>query len=139
MPNRFANATNPIFILVKEGRVEEVETFMGVHPFILINMDSLDDAKCPVCNSLFYDKDYGARGTCEVCEFSGEYEENIMTEAKEMYRIASISYAEGEAGYIELLEAQRTLTQTRNEYVNVLYNYQTALAALVKEVGGELP
>ncbi len=67
------------------------------------------------------------------------YEENILTEAEEMYRIASISYTEGEAGYIELLEAQRTLTQTRNEYVNVLYNYQTALAALVKEVGGELP
>jgi outer membrane protein TolC len=67
------------------------------------------------------------------------YEESILKESEEMYRIASVSYAEGQIGYIELLEAQRTLTGTRKDYVGVLYDYKVALSALIKEVGGELP
>ena len=67
------------------------------------------------------------------------FEENILAEADEMYRIASVSYSEGQADYMELLEAQRTLTGTRKQYIQVLYNYQVALAALVKEIGGNFP
>ena len=67
------------------------------------------------------------------------YEEHILKESEEMYRIASVSYTEGEADYIELLEAQRTLTGTRKDYIQVLYDFQVALAALIKEIGGKLP
>jgi len=67
------------------------------------------------------------------------YEGGILAEAEEMYRIANESYTEGEIGYIELLEAQRTLVSTRKEYAVSLYDYQVALSELVKAVGGRLP
>ncbi len=67
------------------------------------------------------------------------YEGGILAQAEEMYRIANESYTEGQIGYIELLEAQRTLISTRKEYAFSLYNYQVALSELIKAVGGKLP
>lgn len=66
------------------------------------------------------------------------FDEAVLKEAEEVYRIAGMSYSEGQAGYIELLEAQRTLTATRKEYVMLLYDYQAALSALLKSVNNEI-
>jgi len=67
------------------------------------------------------------------------YNENILKEAEEIYRIAYESYMEGQVGYIELLAAQHTLTDTRIEYITALYDFQVAYAALIRAVGGTLP
>jgi cobalt-zinc-cadmium efflux system outer membrane protein len=66
------------------------------------------------------------------------YTEKLLEEAEEVYRIASRSYEEGEASYLEVLEAQRTLRTTRTEYVQALLEYHSALADLELAVGGEL-
>jgi cobalt-zinc-cadmium efflux system outer membrane protein len=66
------------------------------------------------------------------------YTEKMLEEAEEVYRIASRSYEEGEASYLELLEAQRTLRTTRTEYVQALFEHQSTLADLEQAVGGEL-
>ena len=62
-----------------------------------------------------------------------------MLEAERTFEVASRSYAEGKATYLELLEAQRALTGVRKEYAEALFNHHTALAHLEKAVGGELP
>jgi outer membrane protein TolC len=67
------------------------------------------------------------------------FEQGVVSEADEIYRIAAESYREGAIGYIELLEAQRTLLDARKEYVNVLYEYQKSLAALIRAAGGSMP
>ena len=67
------------------------------------------------------------------------FQEQIVLEAERTFEVASRSYAEGKATYLELLEAQRALTGVRKEYAEALFNHHTALAHLEKAVGGELP
>jgi len=66
------------------------------------------------------------------------YRERLLGEAEEVYRIASRSYEEGEASYLEVLEAQRTLRTTRVGYVEALFEYHSALADLEQAVGYDL-
>jgi outer membrane protein TolC len=66
------------------------------------------------------------------------YVENLIGEAEEIYRIASRSYEEGEASYLEVLEAQRILRTTRTEHTQALFEYAAALADMEQAVGGAL-
>jgi len=65
------------------------------------------------------------------------YQERIEREAERSFEVASRSYAEGKATYLELLEAQRTLTGVREEYAEALFNHRTAVADLERAVGEE--
>jgi cobalt-zinc-cadmium efflux system outer membrane protein len=56
----------------------------------------------------------------------------LLNQADEVYRIALRSYEEGEVGYLQLLEAQQTLIEVRQSHIEVLANYNIALAALEK-------
>lgn len=82
---KFIQSTNPIFVLVMNDEVVEVETFFGEHPFIAINYNSFDNYECPICNNEFYESDYGAGGVCDSCGFSLEKEENVMMFAKDYH------------------------------------------------------
>lgn len=66
------------------------------------------------------------------------FQEEILVEAEEAYRIAVRSYEEGEIGNLELLEGQRTLMEVRLSYADALFEYNVALAELEKSVGGGL-
>jgi len=71
------------------------------------------------------------------------YEDEILTQAEEVYNMFQFSYQEGEIGGIELIEARRTLIEARTSYADALFNYRTAIADLEKSIGqtleGELP
>ena len=67
------------------------------------------------------------------------FQTRIVPEAERTFEVASRSYAEGKATYLELLEAQRALTEVREEYAEALFNRRTSLAELEGAVGGELP
>jgi cobalt-zinc-cadmium efflux system outer membrane protein len=66
------------------------------------------------------------------------FQEEILVEAQEAYRIAVRSYEEGEIGNLELLEGQRTLMEVNLSYADALFEYNMALAELEKAVGGGL-
>jgi outer membrane protein TolC len=66
------------------------------------------------------------------------FEEEILTQAEEVYNMFLFSYQEGEISSIELIEARRTLIEARKSYADALYNYEAALAALEKSVGQKL-
>ncbi len=63
------------------------------------------------------------------------YDTGLLDQANEVYRIALRSYETGEAGYLQLLEAQRTLIEVSQGYIEALANYYAALAAL-ENAGG---
>lgn len=65
------------------------------------------------------------------------FEEEMLTQAEEVYNMYLFSFQEGEIGGIELIEARRTLLETRKSYADALFNYDTALAALEKSVGSQ--
>ncbi len=66
------------------------------------------------------------------------FEEEMLTQAEEVYNMFLFSYQEGEIGGIELIEARRTLIETRKSYADALYNYDASLAALEKSIGQTL-
>lgn len=63
------------------------------------------------------------------------YEEEILTQAEEVYEMFLFSYQEGEIGGIELIEARKTLIEARLSYADALFNYDIALAGLEKSIG----
>jgi outer membrane protein TolC len=63
------------------------------------------------------------------------YQDRIMPQAQEVYDMFLFSYQEGEIGGIELIEARRTLNESRKSYANALFEYNLALTALEKAIG----
>ena len=66
------------------------------------------------------------------------YQNEILKTAEEVYRTASRSYEEGEIGYIELIQAQRTLITAQSGYIDVLFNFNQAIVDLELIVGKEI-
>ena len=66
------------------------------------------------------------------------FQKNLLTEAEEVYRIAKISYDEGESSYLELLDAQRTFIDVKREYIQFLLLYQNSLTELEHAIGFNL-
>lgn len=63
------------------------------------------------------------------------FEDEILTQAEEVYNMFLFSYQEGEIGAIELIEARRTLVESQTTYADALFNYRTAIAGLEKSIG----
>ncbi|MFC1791475.1 TolC family protein, partial [Gemmatimonadota bacterium] len=63
------------------------------------------------------------------------FEEDILAQAEEVYRMYQFSYEQGEISGIELIDARRTLNDARTSYANALFNYDVARAAIERSVG----
>jgi cobalt-zinc-cadmium efflux system outer membrane protein len=63
------------------------------------------------------------------------FEDEILAQAEEVYNMFLFSYQEGEIGGFELIEARRTLIESRTSYADALFNYRAAIAALEKSIG----
>ncbi|MCZ6632374.1 MAG: TolC family protein [bacterium] len=66
------------------------------------------------------------------------FRDRVLPVAEQAYDIASRSYREGKASYLDLLEARRTLTESRIEYAEALFHYRVSLTRLEQAVGGSL-
>ncbi|MBM3790892.1 MAG: TolC family protein [Acidobacteria bacterium] len=63
------------------------------------------------------------------------YRDQILPQAQEVYDMFLFSYQEGEIGGIELIEARRTLNESRRALAEALYEHAATLAALDRAVG----
>jgi outer membrane protein TolC len=66
------------------------------------------------------------------------HQTDILPQVEEVYRTARASYEAGEITYIEFLQARQTLISSRNEYIEELARYCTALAKLDYAVGASI-
>jgi cobalt-zinc-cadmium efflux system outer membrane protein len=66
-----------------------------------------------------------------------EYQGGIIEKSEQLAAKAQEGYARGASGYLDVLEAQRTLRSTRTEYFSALSGYQKALAQLEWAAGSE--
>ena len=66
------------------------------------------------------------------------FEEEILRQAEEVYNMFSYSYKEGDISSLELIDARRTLIESQTSYVDALFNYRLAIAALEKSIGQPL-
>jgi len=65
--------------------------------------------------------------------------DELLPEAREVYRVASVSYGLGGSSALELLDAKRTLLDAEKQYVDALGAANDARAALELAVGAALP
>ncbi|HEY8021908.1 MAG TPA: TolC family protein [Thermoanaerobaculia bacterium] len=65
--------------------------------------------------------------------------DELLPEAREVYRVASVSYGLGGSSALELLDAKRTLLDAEKQYVDALGAANDARAALELAVGAPLP
>ena len=65
--------------------------------------------------------------------------DQLLPEAREVYRVASVSYGLGGLSALDLLDAKRTLLAAEAQYVDALGAANDALAALELAVGASLP
>tara|TARA_B100000809_G_scaffold8255_1_gene7995 strand:- start:4649 stop:5914 length:1266 start_codon:yes stop_codon:yes gene_type:complete len=66
------------------------------------------------------------------------YDEHILQEAEQARQVANDSYDQGKATYLDVIDAQRTLLQTRTEYAGILFTYRETWTALERAAGGGL-
>ena len=66
------------------------------------------------------------------------FQGKIVAAAERAFEVASRSYREGKATYLEALEAQRALIEVREEYASALFDHRAALAQLEWATGKEL-
>jgi outer membrane protein TolC len=65
--------------------------------------------------------------------------DQLLPEAEEAYRIASVSYGLGGTSSLELLDAKRTLLDAKSQYTDALGAANDARADLERAVGAPLP
>ena len=66
------------------------------------------------------------------------YKNEILPQSVEVFQTASKSYDAGEITYLEYLQAKQILINSRSNYINILLNYNLALASLEEAVGENL-
>ena len=60
---------------------------------------------------------------------------DILIQAEEVYGTAKISYEQGEANYLSLLEAKKTFITAKENYLNSIYQYKLAYIKLEQTIG----
>ncbi len=66
------------------------------------------------------------------------YRDRVLPGAEETYRVVRRRYDEGRSNYLEVIDAGRTLAETRVASVEALLDYHAAVADLTRAVGGRL-
>jgi cobalt-zinc-cadmium efflux system outer membrane protein len=66
------------------------------------------------------------------------FEEDILTQAEQAYEMYQFAYQQGEIDAIDLIESRRTLNDVRTSYIDALYNYDVARAAIERSIGRPL-
>lgn len=69
----------------------------------------------------------------------GLFDERVLREAEKAYRTAVLSYEQGKAGYLDVVDTQRTLLLTRTEYADLVLAWREAWTNLERATGGPLP
>lgn len=84
----------------------------------------------------------------EVFQVFEEYENSLrqalffhdeaIFEANEIFSKAKISYEEGAIGYVEYLQALQIVYETRTQYLNAVYEYNSSINKLKKITAGDI-
>lgn len=66
------------------------------------------------------------------------FRRELLAQADEAREVAQFTYREGATDLLPLLEAQRTRTEIRQQYLRALFDYQVSILLLEAAVGGEI-
>jgi outer membrane protein, heavy metal efflux system len=66
------------------------------------------------------------------------FQRELLAQAEESREMAQFAYREGATDLLPLLEAQRTRTDIRQQYLRTLFDYQVSILLLEAAIGGEI-
>lgn len=66
------------------------------------------------------------------------FDKEMLQQTEQVYQMLLFSYQEGEISGIDLIEARKTLINTRQSYGDALFNYVIAVASLERSIGQSL-
>jgi outer membrane protein TolC len=66
------------------------------------------------------------------------FDRDMLNQSEEVYNLLLFSYQEGEISGIELIEARRTLIETRKSYAEALFEYEAANISIERSIGKSL-
>jgi outer membrane protein TolC len=66
------------------------------------------------------------------------YQESFLAQAEEALKVAEANYSANLTDFLTLLDAQRTLRETRLDYYKAIVDYLQNLASLERAVGANL-
>lgn len=91
-----------------------------------------------VRNSIALDVDSALRDIRRSELLIRQFEDGVLAQAEQLWQMAEKGFTAGATGYLDVLEAQRTLRDTRAEYFAALADHQKALAQLEWAVGTDI-
>jgi outer membrane protein, heavy metal efflux system len=112
----------------KKGEIAEAEALMK----------SLQNEEVHLRNAISLEVEEAYMNALTAGQQITLFEQQILTQAEEVYKMFLFSFQEGEIGGIELIEARRTLIEARKSYADALFNYDITIAALEKSIGQSL-
>lgn len=68
----------------------------------------------------------------------GTFQRELLAQADESRDVAQFAYREGATDLLPLLEAQRTRTEIRQQYLRTLFDYRVSILLLEAAIGGEI-
>lgn len=89
-------------------------------------------------NSIALDISLALRDAKKSAALILQYREGVLSQADQLFEMAQKGFAAGATGYLDVLEAQRTLRNTKADYYTELSNYQKALAQLEWALGVDI-
>ena len=91
-----------------------------------------------VRNSIALDVDSALRDIRRSELLISQYQDGVLTQAEQLFEMAQKGFAAGATGYLDVLEAQRTLRNTRTDYYTALADHRKALAQLEWALGTDI-
>jgi outer membrane protein TolC len=116
------------FLLDHRGRIKEATANVSIAQYELRT----------VSNSIY------AKTQTAFAEFKHNekqvqlYIKDVLPQSEEIFRTAVKSYEAGEITYIEFLQAQQTLINSRGNYINALLSYNLSIVAIEEAIGKTL-
>jgi len=102
------------------------------------NLRSLQQEASHLANAISLDVEEAFVSLNSTADQIQLFEEAILTQAEDAYQMYQFAYEQGEIGAIDLIEARRTLNDARTSYVDALFNYDVARAAIERSIGRPL-
>jgi outer membrane protein, heavy metal efflux system len=83
-----------------------------------------------VMNSVALDVELAVQQVNAASQVVREFQSGILDKSEELARMARVGYEKGATGYLEVLEAQRTLRSAKTDYYSALADQAKAIAQL---------
>ncbi|MHB0998475.1 MAG: TolC family protein [Armatimonadota bacterium] len=89
-------------------------------------------------NSIAMDVDSALRDIRQSELLISQYQDGVLSQVEQLFEMAQKGFTAGATGYLDVLEAQRTLRSTKADYYTALADHRKALAQLEWALGTDI-